>query len=189
MKENSREREDITTSANRPKFVGACMWFIDLFYLPILSKFHISKEQFRYIACGVGNYIILDSVLYYLTYHYLIADRYINIGITYISPHVSSLIIVFPITFLTGFMLNRYVVFESTRRKIKFQITRYALTVVGSILLNYVIIKLLVEHFELWATPSKIICSLLTAIYSYFMARCFTFREAKKAGSDCVQTK
>ncbi len=165
-------------SSSHSAIVTLIQWIIDLFYIPPFRNY-ISKERFRYFSCGGGNYIVLDTLLYYLTYHYVIAERYINIGITTLSPHVAALIIVFPITFLTGFMLNRYVVFESTANKMKFQIMRYAITVIGSILLNYIIIKALVECIGLWATPSKIICSIITAIYSFFMARNFTFRVAK----------
>ncbi|MFI3248557.1 MAG: GtrA family protein [Rikenellaceae bacterium] len=152
---------------------------VDLFYLPIIGRY-VARDQFRYFCCGVANYIILDSVLYYLIYHYLVAERYIYIGIATISPHVAALAIVFPITFFTGFLLNRYVVFESTSRKFKFQIARYAVSVMGSILLNYAIIKILVEWVGMWATPSKIICSIITAVYSFFMARCFAFTVVKE---------
>ncbi len=191
MNENREQREERVKafSFSVTPFAAAIRWFVGLFYLPAISRF-ISKEQFVYLCCGVANYIVLDSVLYFVIYHYAIAEQYINLGIVTMSPHVASLIIVFPITFLSGFMLNRYVVFGSTKRKIKFQITRYAISVLGSILLNYLIIKLLVEHVEMWATPAKVICSIITSVYSYLMARYFTFVDTKKvAGSSCVQTK
>lgn len=156
------------------KFVEALQWVVDLFYLPPFRRY-ISRERFRYFGCGAGNYIVLDSLLYYIIYHHIVDMRYINYGLGFISPHVASLIIVFPITFFIGFLLNRYVVFESTSRKIKVQLFRYAITVVGSILLNYIILKWLVEGCAIWATPAKIICSMVTAIYSYIMARHFTF--------------
>lgn len=180
MQENRvNEGEDRTIlSHSLSPIVVLIQWLIDLFYIPPIRKY-ISREQFRYVSCGGGNYIVLDTLLYYLIYHYVVAGRYINIGITTLSPHVAALAIVFPITFFTGFLLNRYVVFESTANKMKFQIVRYAITVVGSILLNYIIIKVLVEYVGLWATPSKVICSVITAIYSFFMARNFTFRGVK----------
>lgn len=152
---------------------------VDLLYIPMVSRY-ISQRQFRYFCCGVGNYILFDGLLYFMIYHYLVAERYIYIGIATISPHVAALAIVFPITFFTGFLLNRYVVFESTSRKFKFQIARYAVSVMGSILLNYAIIKILVEWVGMWATPSKIICSIITAVYSFFMARCFAFTVVKE---------
>ncbi len=161
------------------KAVEALQWLVDLFYLPPFRRY-ISRERFRYFSCGVGNYIVLDSMLYYIIYHHIVDVRYINYGIGVISPHVASLIIVFPITFFSGFLLNRYIVFESTSRKIKFQLLRYAITVAGSILLNYIILKWLVEGCAIWPTPAKVICSMTTAIYSYIMARYFTFASGRK---------
>lgn len=191
MRENREQKGEgakVLSSSVSP-LARAIQWFVGLFYIPIFKRY-IPKVQFIYLCCGVANYIVLDSILYFLIYHYGVAERYIDLGIVTISPHVASLIIVFPITFLTGFMLNRYVVFESTTKKIKFQITRYAITVMGSIILNYLIIKILVEQVEMWATPAKVICSIITSMYSYMMARYFTFVGAKKvAGSSCVQTK
>ncbi len=149
--------------------------FIELFYIAPLTKY-ISREVFRYIACGVGNYIILDALLYYIVYHYIISGEYIFVGITTISPHISSLMIVFPITFLTGFWLNRYVAFISTARAIRAQIARYAISICGSILLSYITLKFLVEVCGIWATPAKITSSLITSIYSYLMARLYTFK-------------
>ncbi len=163
-------------------------WVIMLFYRPPLDKY-LTEERFQYFSCGAGNYIIIDSLLYFFIYHYIIADRYINIGISTLSPHVSSLIIVFPITFFIGFWLNRYVVFQSTSRTIRFQMARYTISVVGSIILSYLILKFLVEYVGMWATPAKILCSLTTAVYSYIMARHFTFIDKKEAESGCVQTK
>ncbi len=59
------------------------------------------------------------------------------------------------------------------------QLIRYALSVVGSILLTYGCIKFFVEVCGLWPTPSKVATSILTAVYSYLAARYFTFREAE----------
>ncbi len=150
-------------------------WVVDKLYIKPLSSF-VSKELLRYALCGFTNYIVLDAILYFITYHYIVgADTYIYIGITTISPHILSMIVVFPITFITGFWLNRYVAFSSTHFKVQKQITRYALSIVGSILLSYIILKGLVEWLNIWPTPAKVICSLLLATYSFLMARYYTF--------------
>ncbi|MFI3269082.1 MAG: GtrA family protein [Rikenellaceae bacterium] len=137
----------------------------------------VSVDVLRYAICGVTNYIIIDALLYYAIYHYLIGvDTYIYIGIGTISPHVASLAVVFPITFITGFWLNRHVAFNSTEMKVKRQMVRYGFTIVGSILLSYTLLKIFVEVLGVWATPAKVLSSLLTAIYSYLIARLYTFR-------------
>lgn len=94
-----------------------------------------------------------------------------------VSPHILSLAIVFPITFFTGFWLNRNVAFRTVNVSGRRQLMRYLLTVAGSILLNYVCMKLLVEQAGLWATPSKVVTTLICTMYSYLAGRYYTFAD------------
>ena len=147
---------------------------IDCLYIPVVERF-ISKQIFRYGACGVLN-LTLDAVWYFVIYNFIVAKQFVDLGFVVISPHILSLIIVFPITFFTGFWLNRNVAFRTTHIESRKQLLRYLLTVLGSILINYASMKLLVEHAHLWATPSKIITTVVSTVYSYLVARYYTFR-------------
>ena len=146
---------------------------IDSCYIRPVSLI-LSNELFRYGVCG-GMNMFLDLVWYYLIYHYVLFEKYINLGIIIVSPHVAALIIVFPITFLTGFWLNRNVAFRATTFGRGKQLLRYALTVAGAILLNYVCIKFFVECCAIWATPAKALTTIVSVIYSYLVGRYFTF--------------
>ena len=132
--------------------------------------------MFRYLACGATN-AALDAVWYYLIYHYLVCERYIDLSFVVVSPHIASLVVVFPITFLIGFWLNRNVAFRTTEVRTVPQMLRYALTVVGSILLNYLCMKFFVESLGVWATPSKMLTTVVCAVYSYLVGRYYTFRK------------
>ncbi|MBQ4503638.1 MAG: GtrA family protein [Alistipes sp.] len=147
---------------------------IDLFYIPVVRKF-VPRQIFRYGACGAAN-MTLDAVWYFIIYNFIVAKQFVDLGFVVISPHILSLIIVFPITFFTGFWLNRNVAFRTTHIESRKQLLRYLLTVLGSILINYASMKLLVEHAHLWATPSKIITTVISTVYSYLVARYYTFR-------------
>lgn len=147
---------------------------IDWFYRRPFSCV-ISETVFRYGACGAIT-LSVDAVSYALIYHFLVAGRYFDLGFVVMSPHIASLILVFPITFFTGFWLNRYVAFCTLPVAAGKQLGRYLLTVVGSILLNYACMKFLVEVCGLWPTPSKCITSLAVALYSYLAARYYTFK-------------
>ena len=131
--------------------------FIDLFYLKPLRKV-FPQQVFRYLACGAAT-AALDAVWYY----------------------IASLAVVFPITFFTGFWLNRNVAFRSVDVRTLPQMLRYALTVVGSIALNYICMKVLVEYFGVWATPSKMITTLICAVYSYLAGCYYTFTSKRKS--------
>ncbi|MFI3282395.1 MAG: GtrA family protein [Rikenellaceae bacterium] len=167
-------------------FAGGITRFVDLFYIPAVAKF-LPRHTFRYLACGVGNYFVLDWVLYFVTYNYIVGHRFFDFGVVTISPHILAMIIVFPITFLTGFWLNRYVAFESTQQRARVQVAKYALSIVGSLVISYVGLKLLVEHFGVWATPAKMISSVVTAVYSYLAARYFTFKKGRV--EECANRK
>lgn len=138
-----------------------------------------SREIFGYGVCGALN-MSLDIVWYFLIYHFIVAERFIDLGVVVISPHIATLFVVFPITFLTGFWLNRNVAFRVAEYKSRGQLVRYALSVVGSIVINYVCMKFFVEALHIWPTPSKMITTAVSVIYSYLAARYFTFvRESK----------
>ena len=115
------------------EFIGRA---IDLCYVRPWSAL-LSRTMFRYAACGGAN-MVFDVVWYFVIYHYIVAERFIDLGFVVMSPHVASLVVVFPITFFTGFWLNRNVAFRATEVGQGLQIFKYALSVVGSLLLNYI---------------------------------------------------
>ena len=151
---------------------------IDFFYVRPFTGI-LSKQMFRYAACGGGN-MLLDLVWYFLIYHYVVAERYIDLGFVVMSPHVASLVVVFPITFLTGFWLNRNVAFCATEVGSGRQLLKYALSVVGSILLNYICIKLFVEVYNIWPTPAKGLTTAVCVSYSFLASRYFVFAGKKR---------
>jgi putative flippase GtrA len=149
--------------------------FIDIFYIKPFRKI-FSREVFRYAACG-GTNMVLDLVWYFVIYHFIIAERFIDLGVVVISPHIASLVIVFPITFFTGFWLNRNVAFQATQFGQGRQLWRYALSVLGSLALNYICLKFFVEICDIWPTPAKAATTAVSVIYSYLAGRYFTFRK------------
>ncbi len=158
---------------------------IDIFYIDIIAR-HTSKTTFRYAACGVANYLVLDPILYYIIYNYVVGHKLYDIGFIVISPHILAMILLFPIILFTGFWLNRHIAFEATGVSAHSQVLKYLFTIAGSLLMSYVLMKLLVDVCGLWPTPSKVITTLTTAIYSYLAARYFTFKRGRAGG---VQTE
>ena len=148
---------------------------IDLLYIPQIRKI-VSRDIFGYGICGGAN-MMLDTLWYFVLYHYVVCEQFVDLGIVVMSPHIATLCLVFPITFFTGFWLNRHVAFRVTHLRSRRQLVRYALSVVGSILINYVCMKLFVESFHLWPTPSKMLTTVISVVYSYLAALYFTFRD------------
>ena len=146
---------------------------VDALYIKPLHGL-ISRNLFGYALCGAAN-MTLDIVWYFIIYHYVVCERYVDMGFFVMSPHILSLFIVFPITFFTGFWLNRNVAFRVTEFSSRKQLLRYALSVVGSVIINYVCMKLFVELCSIWPTPSKMLTTAISVCYSYLMARYITF--------------
>ena len=150
---------------------------IDTLYIKPLERV-ISRQTFGYLLCGAAN-MALDTLWYFLTYHYVVFERNVDLGVVVISPHIAALIVVFPITFFTGFLLNRYVAFRATQQRTTKQLFRYALSVVGSILLNYALMKLFVDMCHVWPTIAKMLTTVIVAVYSYLAAKYFSFTQSK----------
>lgn len=149
---------------------------IDLFYVAPVA-FLVPRQTFRYGVCGLLT-LGLDAMWYALFYNFVFDRVNFDLGWFVFSPHIAALFLVFPITFFTGFWLNRHVAFRSSPLPTRTQIGRYALSVVGSVLLTYGCMKLLVDVCRIWPTPSKVLTNVVTVAYSYLMAKYFTFRHA-----------
>ncbi|RIJ50765.1 GtrA family protein [Maribellus luteus] len=148
---------------------------IDWFYFPFLQ--FIPPEIFRYAATGGAN-TLFDLLLYFVFYQYILDMQVVELGFVAISAHIAAFLMVFPITFTTGFLLAKYVTFTASELKGRIQLFRYLVTVAGSIFLNYVFLKFFVEYCKLYAPISKLITTLLVVIYSYVAQRYFSFRTA-----------
>lgn len=156
-------------------FITRC---VDLFYLrPIAAV--VPLQTYRYAVCG-GLNMVLDAVWYAVIYNFIVAHRFFDLGVIVISPHIASMCLVFPITFFNGFWLNRHIAFRHSPLSGRTQLVRYALSIGGSLLLTYAGLKFFVEWCHIWPTPSKLLTTAITVIYSYLAAKYFTFRGAEE---------
>lgn len=149
---------------------------IDRFYLPPFRSW-IPLQTFRYAVCGGGN-VALNLFLYAICYNFILAKQNVDLGVVVISPHIASFLIVFPITFFTGFWLQKNIAFRLSPLTDKTQLFRYLLSVLGSVVINYLLLKFFVEVTHIYPTPSQALTTLITIIYSYLMQKHFTFRGA-----------
>jgi putative flippase GtrA len=146
---------------------------IDFFYPPF-SRW-ISPHTFRYIISG-GTTLMIGIVVYYLAYNFILKQEDVRIASLLITAPIAALGIESIITFIIGFVLNKYLVFTRSNLKGRIQLFRYGSVVVTNILLNYAFIKVLVEAFGFYPTISKIVTSLLLAVFSYFSQKHFSFK-------------
>jgi putative flippase GtrA len=150
---------------------------IDFFYAPFRSV--MDRKTFRYLACGGGN-TLLDILLYFISYHFILNKKVVHLPYIAISPHIGAFLIAFMITFPIGFMLMRHVVFHDSVLRGRVQLVRYIMMVAVCILLNYIFLKLFVEEFHFYPTVAKILTTMIVVVFSYLTQRHFTFKAAKK---------
>lgn len=133
------------------------------------------KQTYRYAACGGFN-TVLDIGLFFVAYNFVLHKNTINLGSLIISPHIASFMMSFVITFPIGFYLSRYVVFQETSVTKREQLGKYFLVVFGCILLNYIFLKIFVDSFGWYPTPSKMLTTVFVVMFSYFSQKNFTFK-------------
>jgi putative flippase GtrA len=155
---------------------GIITTIIDFFYPPFRKVLDI--KTFRYLACGGGN-TLLDIFLYFISYNFILKKNVVHLPFVAISPHIGAFIIAFSITFPLGFLLMRNIVFTDSDLRGRVQLFRYILMVVVCILLNYIFLKLFVEHFHFYPTIAKIVTTCIVVVFSYLSQKHFTFKPAE----------
>lgn len=140
-----------------------------------LFKKIIPLKTYRYAVCG-GSNLVLDITLYFICYQFIFAKQNLDLYFVVLSPHIASLFFVFPITFMIGFLLNRYIVFSESKLKKKTQFLRYLTIACASLSISYLSMKLLVDVFDFYPTPSRFLTILITVVFSYIMQNKFSFK-------------
>jgi putative flippase GtrA len=131
--------------------------------------------MYRYASCGAAN-MLFDLLLYFLLYNFVFKDSLHKVGSLTFSPHIATFLMVFPVTTLTGFLLQKYVTFTTSYLKGGTQLSRYIMVVFANLLINYAGLKVFVDCLHFFPTPSKLIITVITVICSYIGQKMFTFR-------------
>jgi putative flippase GtrA len=161
---------------------GQCIrGIIDRTYPPFRKL--VPLQLYRYGVCGGAN-VVFDWVLYFLVYNFAIRYRDVNLGPVTLSPHIATFILLFPVVTLSGFLLQKYVTFTASRLRGSTQLARYLMIVLANLLINYAGLKVFVDGFDFYPTPSKMIVTLLTVVCSYIGQKKFTFKSASLVKSD-----
>lgn len=151
---------------------------IDFFYPPF-RKF-MTLQFFRYGITGAAN-LVFDWILYFMIYNFVLRHKMLNLGFVTLSSHIAALAIKVPIVLLSGFLLQKYVTFSSSSLNGRVQLFRYAIVFFVNLCISYFGIKLLVDGFNLYPSPSNIIISIFTVFISYFSQKLYTFKTSDPA--------
>jgi putative flippase GtrA len=126
--------------------------------------------------------------LYFFTYNFILKYRLVDIGPIAISPHIASLVIIFPATTISGFLLQKYVTFTASDLRGHVQLIRYFMVILTNLLINYAGLKMLVDGLHFYPTPSKMIITIVTIICSYIGQNKFTFKMPSHPAEETEKT-
>ncbi|MEO8720787.1 MAG: GtrA family protein [Ginsengibacter sp.] len=150
--------------------------FIDFFYPPFRKV--VPLQTFRYAVCG-GSNMLLDIVLFYVSFNFILQKQIVDLGFISIKPYNAALCMAFCVTFPLGFILNKYIVFSTSYLSGSVQLFRYLLIVAANLLLNYLILNLLIQYLHFFPTIAKIFATVIIVTFSFLSQKNFTFKAKK----------
>jgi putative flippase GtrA len=150
----------------------------DFFYPPFGKYLKMNIRLYRYAMSGSVN-VVFGWVLFYTIYNFVLAHRTLDLGFIMISSHQAPFVITSPITFLTGFLLQKYVTFTESDLRGKVQFVRYLLVFGVNACINSLGIEILV-NYGFYPTPSNMIMTIICIIFSYISQHFFTFKTINK---------
>jgi putative flippase GtrA len=133
-------------------------------------------KTYRYAVCGGGN-LMLDMVLFIVCFHFIVQKQNVDLGIVVLSGYIASLFFVFPITLVTGFLLNKYITFQLSEIPGWTQFFRYLSVAIGALFISYLCMKFFVYILGFYPTPSRVLTIGISVVYSYLLQSKFSFRE------------
>ena len=146
---------------------------VDYFYPPFRK--HMTVEFFRYGATGVAN-LVFDWFIYFIIFHFILRQQMLPLGFVTLSSHIAAFLLAFPFSFTSGFLLQKYVTFNNSDLRGKVQLFRYGIVVVANLVINYIGLKLFVDVFGWFPTPSRMAITIVAAGVSYISQKKYTFR-------------
>ena len=150
---------------------------LDVFY-PLFRKF-VPLQTYHYAACGGVNTAV-SLFTYFISYNFIFKKEILDLGFIAFEPHIAALFMAFIISFPVGFYLSMYVIFQGSFLKRKVQLFRYFLVIMGCMTINYIFLKIFVEVFKWYPTPSQLLTTGIVIVFNYFSQRYFSFRSNKQ---------
>ena len=150
---------------------------LEFFYPPFRNW--MPFQTFRYAACGAYN-TAMGIIVFFVGYNFIFKKQLVPTPIVTLSPHIAAMILSFMVTFPVGFYLARYVVFSGSMLRRRHQLFRYFLTTMGSVFLNYINLKIMVDILGFYPTIAQTLNVIIVVTFSYIMQKYFAFKGAHK---------
>jgi putative flippase GtrA len=150
---------------------------LNFFYPPFRRLMPL--QTFRYAACGSLN-VGISYLVFALIYHFVGKMVIVNLGILVLKPYRFSLLISSSVSFVIGFLLNKYIVFTKSTIKGRIQLFRYFLSFLFSFFANNVLLQAFVESLHLHPVLAQFFVTLIVVGISYLIQHYYTFKIKEK---------
>ena len=152
----------------------AVLKVIDPLY-PIFRPF-FDLQTYRFLACG-GINVGLDILMFFISFHFIVQKQMVYLPFDIVlTPYVAAYLLSFSVCFPLAFLLMRNVAFPDSTLAGRTQLVRYFTVVMINLILNYILLKILVEQFEIYPTPSRIMAAGIVVVVSYMLQKYYTFK-------------
>jgi putative flippase GtrA len=135
----------------------------------------MNLQTFRYAACGSFN-MALGLILYYVLFKFILGEKNLDLGFYELKAHSAALFISFVFNFLFGFLLMKFIVFSESNIRGRVQLFRYFLVCLFNLILNYLLLRLLVEGLHIYPTIAQTLTVGVVVVISYLAQRHFSFK-------------
>lgn len=147
--------------------------FIDFFYPPFRKL--MPEQTFRYAACG-GSNTLLAIIVFNISHQYIFEGDNVSVGPLVMKSYNAALFLSFCVSFITGFLLMKFVVFVDSNLKGRIQLFRYLLAYLVNLMLSYFLMKFFVEYAAINATVAQLITTAVVITISYLTQKHFSFK-------------
>jgi putative flippase GtrA len=134
----------------------------------------LKNHVFRFVfSAGVG--FLVDVSAFYLFYHNILVRHTYRMFFFSVRNFTLSLAISFFMGVIVNFVLTRYMVFNESKLKPSRQFIRFVSVAAIGYFANLVVIKILVQSFDIYPPFARIIAALSLFFASYFVHKVFSF--------------
>jgi putative flippase GtrA len=134
----------------------------------------LKSHVFRFVfSAGMG--FLVDVSAFYLFYHNILVRHTYQMFFFSVRNFTLSLAISFFMGVIVNFLLTRYIVFNESKLKPSRQFIRFVSVAVIGYFANWVVIKILVQSFDIYPPFARVIAALSLFFASYFVHKVFSF--------------
>jgi len=133
------------------------------------------NQVFRFVVSAGAGFLV-DISAFYVFYHNILAKPTYQVASFTVRNSTVSLAISFCMGVIINFLITRYMVFTESKLTFYKQFLRFSLVACIGFFANLLIIKLLIQVFNIYPPLARIAAALSLFFASYFIHKVFSFR-------------